>query len=148
MARPTTLRGSKLLIQLGDGASPEVFAAPCAISTKALNFTASANEFNVPDCDDPDAATYTDRVVSALSAGVTGSGTLAMGALETWREWFFSAAAKNIRVKLDTTGANGGGYFAMSAVLTTFNITGEVGGLTQIEVEMASNGEVTWTDAV
>lgn len=147
MTRPTTQKGSKLLIRLGDGASPEVFAAPCGLTTKALNFSASSNEFNVPDCDDPDAPTWTERVVSALSAGITGSGTLAMESLETWREWFLSAQAKNIQVKFDATGANGGGHYAMSAILSTFNVTGEVGGLCQIEVEMASNGEVTWVPA-
>ncbi len=148
MARPTTLRGSKLLIQIGDGASPtEAFTAPCALTTKGLNLAASANEFNVPDCTDPDAPSWTERVISALSGSVSGSGTLAMESLETWRDWFLSGDAVNIRVKFDTTAGNGGGHYAMSAVLTTFNVTGEVGGLVQIEVEMSSNGVVTWVDA-
>jgi hypothetical protein len=36
MARPTTLRGSKLLLKLGDGASPETFVAPNALTTKSF----------------------------------------------------------------------------------------------------------------
>jgi predicted secreted protein len=146
MARPKTLRGSKVLIQL-ESDTPGTFVAPCALTTKGIDLSAESNDFNVPDCDDPDAATWTERVVAALSAGVSGSGTLAMDSLATWREWFLSAAEKNIRVKLDATLANGGGYFAMSAVLTGLNIGGNQGELATIEVTIASNGEVTWTDA-
>lgn len=147
MAAPATLKGSKLLIQVGDGSSPEEFTAPCGLTTKGINFSASANEFNVPDCADEDAAVWTERVISALSAGITGSGIMAMASLETWREWFLSAAEKNIRVKVDATAANNGGYFEMSSVLTTFNVTGNTGELCQVEIEAQSNGVVTWVDA-
>lgn len=147
MARPKTIKGSKVLIQLGDGAGTEAFTAPCALTTKGINLSAEANEFNVPDCDDPDAPTFTERVVSALSAGVSGSGTLAMESLATWRTWWLSGLSKNIRVKLDESAANGGGHFAMAAVLTTLNIGGNNGELATIEVEIASDGEVTWVAA-
>ncbi len=145
MARPTTIKGSKFLIQLESSDSPTVFVAPCALTSKSIDFSAESNDFNVPDCDDPDAPTWTERVVSALSAGVSGSGTLAMESLETWREWFLSGLEKNIRVKLDH---DDGGYFSMSAILTGFNLGGNQGELATIEVTIASNGEVTWTDAV
>lgn len=147
MARPNTIKGSKFRIELGDGASPETFDAPCALTTKGINFSAASNEFNVPDCDDPDAATWTERVVSALSAGVTGAGTLAMESLPVWRDWFLSALEKNIRVRIIDDGATAGdGYFAMSAILSSFNIGANQGELATIEISMDSNGEVTWVD--
>lgn len=146
MARPTTIKGSKFLIELGDGASPETFDAPCALTTKGINFSAATNEFNVPDCNEPDAAVWTERVVSALSAGVTGSGTLAMESLAVWRDWFLSALEKNIRVRVVDDAGVQPGYFALSSVLTSFNIGANQGELATIEVEMSSNGEVTWTD--
>jgi hypothetical protein len=147
MARPTTVKGSKFLIQLGNGAGTEVFTAPCALVTKGINFSAETNDFNVPDCDDPDAPTWTERVVSALSAGVSGSGSLAMESLETWREWYLSADGKNIRVKIDVPAVDNGGYFAMNALLTTLNLGANQGELATIEVDIVSNGEVTWVDA-
>lgn len=146
MARPTTIKGSKFLIELGDGASPETFDAPCALTTKAINFTATTNDTNVPDCDDPDAATWTERVVAALSAGITGSGTLAMESLVTWRAWFLSGLEKNIRVHIVDDNNVDPGYFAMSAVLTTFNLGANQGELATIEIGADSNGEVTWVD--
>jgi predicted secreted protein len=147
MAKPTTMNGSHLLIMLGDGASPETFAAPCGLTAKGINFSAATNDFNVPDCDDPDAPSWTERVVSALSAGITGSGVLAMESKDEWQDWFLSGASKNIQVSLDESLANGGGYFSLAAVLTTFNITGNQGEKATLEVEIASDGEVTWTAA-
>lgn len=146
MARPTTIKGSKFLIELGDGASPETFDAPCALNTKGINFTATTNEVQVPDCDDPDAAQWIERVVSSLSATVPASGTLALESLETWREWFLSALEKNIRVHIVDANNVQPGYFSMSAVLTTFNLGANIGELASIEVSVDSNGAVTWTD--
>lgn len=147
MARPRTLPGSHLLIYLGDGASPESFVAPCALTTKGINLSAASNEFNVPDCDDPDAPTFTERVIAALSAGIPGSGTLDMNSLATWRTWWLSGQPKNIQVLLDDDQANGGGYFEMSAVLSTLNIGGNNGELTTIEVQIDSNGLINWVEA-
>lgn len=143
MARPTTIKGSKFVIRLGNGESPEVFAAPCALTSKSISFTASTNDQNVDDCDDPDAPSWTERVVGALSAGVSGSGTLAMESLGTWRTWFFSGLEKNIQVWIDDD--TYGGYFSMSAVLTTLTPGANQRELATIEVEIQSNGEVTWT---
>lgn len=147
MAKPNTMKGSHLLILLGDGASPETFASPCGLTTKAINMDASTNEFNVPDCADPDAPSWTERVVNALSASVPGSGVLSLADLADWRDWFLSGAARNIQVSLNETLALGGGYFEMSAVMTTFNISGNQGELANLEVAIQSNGPVTWVDA-
>lgn len=148
MARPTTLKGSKVLIQLGDGASPEQFAAPCALTTKSISLDAASNDFNVPDCDDPDLPVWTERVVSALSAGVSGNGTLAMESFDEWRDWFLSGEARNIRVKFDASAVNNGGYFEMSAILSNLTLGGNQGELATVEVQIDSNGEVGWVDAV
>jgi hypothetical protein len=40
-----------------------------------------------------------------------------------------------------------GGYFAMNALLTTLNLGANQGELATIEVDIVSNGEVTWVDA-
>ena len=145
MARPTTMKGSKFLIQIRTNTEdPAEFVAPCALTTKGINFSAESNDVNVPDCDDPDAPAWTERVVSALSAGLSGSGTLAMESLPVWRAWFLSGEAKQIRAKLDLAAEAGGGYFAMSAVLSGLNIGANTGELATIEVTIASHGEVTW----
>jgi hypothetical protein len=148
MAQPKTIKGSKVLILLGDGTTPtEVFAAPCGLTTKGITFTAESNDQNVPDCDDPDAPTFTARVIATLSAAINGAGILALESLEDWREWFDSGLEKNIRLKLDAA-APEGGYYQMSAVLTSFAIGGNQGELATVDVGILSNGAWAWTPAV
>lgn len=144
MAFPTTVPGSKLLIEIGDGATPtEVFDQPCALNSKGINFTAAANEQNVPDCDDPDAAMWIARTVTTLSAEVAGSGILALESYEIWREWFASALFRNAHVKVDVP-APDGGYYSGRFILSNFNTTGNQGELSQVEVTMQSDGPVLW----
>lgn len=147
MARPTTLLGSKVLIHISRLDSPAAFFAPCALTTKGIDFSADTNDFNVPDCNDPDAPTFTERVVSTLSATISGSGVLAMESFDDWRVWFDSGDARQIRFKLDTTSANNGGYYSMSAILTAFSIGAEQGGLATVDLTIMSNGGWTWTPA-
>lgn len=141
MAAPSTLRGTKLLIKLGDGATPEVFTAPCALATKSFNRSSTTNEFNVADCDDPDAPVWTERVKGAITAGVAGSGTLAKESLDLYEAFFSQVDPRNVQIVIDyDVGARTyQGLFHM----TTFNITGDNDGLVAVELELASSGEVS-----
>lgn len=141
MAAPTTLRGTKLLVKLGNGATPEVFTAPCALATKAFNRSSSTNEFNVADCDDPDAPVWTERVKGAITAGVSGSGTLAKESLDMYEAFFEEVDPRNIQITIDY--AVGPRTYQGKFVMTTLNITGEQDGLIQVEIEFASSGEVS-----
>jgi predicted secreted protein len=141
MAKPTTLRGTKLLLKLGDGASPETFAAQCGLSTKSFDRSASTNEFNVADCEDPDAPIWTERVKGALSSTVSGSGVLAQEALDAYDEWYLERDSRNLEVTIDF--AVGPRVYRGAYHLTTFNITGEQDGLIQVQIELQSDGEVS-----
>lgn len=148
MARPTTMKGSQLIIELGDGATPtEAFEAPCALNTKGVNFTATANEQSVPDCDAPDDPLWIERTIQTLSGDITGAGILALESYEIWRTWFLSGLERNVRARFNIAAPNGGQYEG-SYVLTTFNTAGNTGELATIEVTMLSNGEVEWVAAV
>lgn len=149
MALVKTINGQKLLVQIGDGGSPsETFAADCLINTdRGIQFSADANEFIVPDCDDPDAPAWKERTKDGLDATVTGAGMLHTSSVETWFDWFKSADTKNVRVKVDVTGANGGGYWQGAFHLTAFEISGARNEKATASVTLASSGSVVWTDA-
>lgn len=142
MARPTTLKSSKFTIQIGDGASPEVFSAPCTLNNGGITFTNTPGEFNVPDCTDKDAPIWIERTITSQSATVTGDGLMAVEDWDIWTAWEIANGEKNIRVNYE-----GLGYWAMSAVLTSLGNTAPLKELVQLSVEMMSNGEVTWTPA-
>lgn len=145
MALPTTLSASKLTIWIGDSASPGTFVAPCGLTTKGIQFSANTNDITIPDCDNPDAASWTGRVVESLSATINGSGVLAMEALATWRAFFEAATEKLCRVVIDDGAGAIGGHWDGLFVCTGFNVTGNLGEKIQVEITAQSAGAVTWT---
>lgn len=148
MAQVKTMAGEKLLIQIGDGATPtEGFAHDCLINAeRGLQMSSETNEFTVPDCDDPSAPAWKEMFKDGLSIQVSGGGVLNTSSVETWFNWFNSDSAKNVRVKFDVTGANGGGYIAVPMKLTAFNINGTRKSNSTVDVTLMSHGVATWTD--
>lgn len=149
MALPKVASGTKLLIQVGDGATPEVFDTDltCALITKTFSLTTDSNQVTVPDCDDPDKPAWNLTEITAKSLAVSGSGVLKTSANAAWFDWFDSGDPKNCRIALSIPAADGGGYFAAPMKLTSYELTGERGNKIQMEVSMQSDGAVTWVPA-
>lgn len=147
MALPSTRKFGQFKIYLGNGAVPEVFSVPCGFTEKALSISKDLIDTTVPDCDDPDAASWLGRDVRTISASVNGSGVLAMEALATWRAWAVSSLTKNVRIELSGTGAQGGGYFTGAMHLASFEITAALGEKVQVAVTLESDGALTWVAA-
>ncbi|MFG1276553.1 phage tail tube protein [Xanthobacter autotrophicus] len=145
MAKPTTFRGTSLLIKLGDGATPtEAFDFPCGLTTNGLNRSGETNDVTVPDCDDPDAPAWTEREVSTMSWEASGSGILAAESVEVWDDWFSSGIAKNVQVDVGSVGT--GRRYTGRALLTSYNITGERGQKVTVEVTISGDGELVAAD--
>lgn len=150
MAKPRTLSFANFKVLLGDGSSPEMFAAPCGFTQKALTLTAANSGTVVPDCDDPEAPAWEEKGVTSLSAQITGQGVLSMASLSVWREWWSSGLAQNVRLLYDDTGANGGGYWEGPALLTSIGDSVQLssnGNKVQTSITIDSAGAWTWTDA-
>lgn len=148
MAQPKTATWSKLLVQLGDGAVPETFAQPCALVSRGFNVAADTTDSDVPDCDNPDAPTWVQRTIRSFSGEISGEGVLALVSHATWRTWFLSGLAKNVRVKLDVPLADGGGYYAGAFLLTKFALSGNKGdGKVGVSITLVSDGVIAWVPA-
>ena len=149
MTKPATTTFGKFLVEL-ESATPGTFAAPCGFTQKGFELTAATSETNVPDCDDPEAPAWVERGVTSFSAQITSSGVMALGSVDTWRTWFMSGLAKNVRVHINETSGNGGGYYAFAALLTNLGKStqlGSDGNKVQQSVTIQSTGPVTWTAA-
>lgn len=143
MTAPTTTKFGDFLIKVGDGGAPEVFSAPCGLTSKSFNQTASAQETVVPDCDDPDAPANVQRTVDSLSRDLSGSGVLAKEAFDdVWQPWYTSGLSKNCQVY--PNGA-AGGYYQGAFLLTTLSMTANRGQRVNVSVTMQSDGDVPWT---
>lgn len=143
MAFPTVIAGTKLLILVGDGASPEVFAEPCGLTAKTFDLSASTNSTLIPDCADPEAPAWEAKTVNALSAQISGSGVMAVEAHTTWEAWFMSAASKHIQIKLNNP--TGLGYYSGSFILTSLKYGGQRGQKVTVDLTMVNDGPVIWT---
>ncbi len=151
MAIPVkSLRGKQLLVQIGNGADPEVFAADCLINTdRGIQFTSDTTSETVSYCDEPDSPGWTEVTKDGLTATITGSGKLHTISVEDWHDWFVSDDAKNCRVVLNgVSAANGGGHWAGAFKLTGWEVTGPEKEKAEVSVTLVNDGPVTWVPAV
>lgn len=146
MAQAKTFRRSGLRLLLGDGADPEGFATPCGLLERAITLSKELGETNVPDCDDEDAAPWTERDVTAKSATISGSGVLDEDALPVWRGFYESDVSKNCRIELWRNGAKVG-HWQGAFHIESFNPAAPEAGRVTLEISLASDGAVLWTAA-
>lgn len=142
MAVPTTLSGTKLLIEVGDGASPETFAHPCLInSQRGITFTANGNKIEVPDCASPDDPAWTEFTKQSLECTLDGAGVMdnVAATIQSYSSWLASATGKNIKIYIGTVGHWTGVFH-----LTKFALTGNRGGKIEVSLQIDSDGAVTW----
>lgn len=145
MAQPTVLAGTKLLILVGDGASPEVFSEPCGLTTKSFDLNASTNSTLIPDCADPEAPAWEAKDVNSLSAQVSGSGVMAVESFDVWREWYESATSRNIQIKLDSASL---GHWEGSFIISALKYGGQRGQKVTLDVTLVNDGALEWVAAV
>lgn len=119
--------GEQLLVEFGDGATPEVFATKALINTdRSINASAATSTNEVPRTDDPSAPAKTVRYVKSTDLKITGAGVLNAGDEIYFLQWLQSGGAKNVKYgTVDETGANGGWTGAGPVFLTDFQITGK-----------------------
>lgn len=142
MAKPITHTFGEFLIKVGDGADPEVFSAPCGLTSKGFNQTANTQKTAVPDCDNPDAPAYNETAVDTIDSEISGSGILAEEAFSIWQAWFDSSLAKNCRVY---PMGSSGGYYEGRFILSAFNMSVNRGEKVNVDVTMQADGQAVWT---
>ena len=66
MAAATPINFGDIAVLIGDGATPEVFTAPCGLTELTETTNVETNTTNIPDCDNVDIASWLaiDEVVS------------------------------------------------------------------------------------
>jgi hypothetical protein len=147
MAQPATQTFGAFLVELGNGATPELFTSPVGFTSNSLEMKSATGDTNIPDDTNPDLPSWTVRDVSALSGTISGQGVLATVNVAMWQAWFDSGAAKNIKVGSAANLANGGGYRQGPAVLTSFKIDATKGERSKITVQIDNSGAWPWTPA-
>lgn len=143
MAQPVTIKFGKMLVEIGDGGSPEVFTAPCGFTEKSFTRSKTLNEVLIPDCDDPDAPVVVGRDVASITFAVSGQGVLAAEAVATWDSFFNSTSSRNVKVTFVFPSPVGNKVYTGLAHLETFEITAAVGDRVLANISMQGDGALT-----
>jgi hypothetical protein len=135
-----------MLLELGDGATPEVFAAPCGFTSKGVTISKNMQEINIPDCTDPDAPTWVGRTVQSQTATITGDGVAAGESVPDWDQAAMSTDSVTMRVTIDF------GSVGTKVIEGKFHVDSEAfaadaGGYVTLAINAVSDGAITatWT---
>lgn len=142
MSQPTTIAFGDVVVGIGNGASPEVFAEPCGFNSKSFDCDAATSTVVVPDCDDPDAAPWEIAGVSSKSWTITGEGVLGVESYPTWVALYDAGVPFNVRVSLGSLG-----YWQGPAVLTKIGHAvafGSDAAVVKLTINIRNAGAATW----
>lgn len=148
MAQPGTIKFGKMKVELGDGESPEVFAAPCGFTQKAFSRNKSLNEVAIPDCDDPDAAVVLGTDVATIGWAVTGEGVLAAESIALWDSFYDSTESRNVKITLEFDAPTGSIVYVGKAHLESFEINGQLGSRVTASISLRGDGALDRTPSI
>ena len=139
----------RLIIQLGDGATPaEAFAHTCGANTFGITLTNNLGENTVLDCTNPlDVPAVIVRHLESQDTGVTISGMVTTEAWPTWLAWADDGVEKNIKLLLDEAAADNGGFWVLPAYLASMELNKESSGKVSFSATISGAGQRVWTDA-
>lgn len=141
MTELIAIRGTKLLILLGDGMSPQDFNHPCSINAaRDVTFEKNLNEDVGIDCDDPDRVGWVIREAVSKSCTVEGNGKLSIGDLELFEDWFDADESREAFVIVDVPGGRqyGGKWHCQ-----TLRVGGDRGEKVEVSITLVNDGTIS-----
>lgn len=150
MAQAKTIKFANVIVMLQDQDTAAQYAAPCGVEQLTMTINIESNTTNVPDCDDPDLASWLETDIVSQQMTIEGEGVLDTDAMQVWQDWWHGANSGqeiNVRFFRDLLTANGGGYFQGPAVLTAYAETGQRGQRWRNSFTITFNGKPTFTPA-
>ena len=145
MAKPLTYVGSSVAVFLEDADAPGTFLRPCGLNNHSFNFSKNTRDVTVPDCDDPELPAWIERGVESLDFSGSGSGILAVEAVDNWWSAFNSTESINARLYIGKPDdAERGRYWEGRLHVSGFEVSGERGDKAQVKISVVSDGELTF----
>ncbi|MGL4640527.1 MAG: phage tail tube protein [Shewanella sp.] len=146
MAFTAKVKGTKITVALGDGATPtEVFTVICGMSEKGLTRTKQINETTDWDCADANALPVTVKDVNGSSWSINMSGLFHATSRPNIDAFYALTTSRNVRVVFDD-GANIDGYYQGKAHMSSLEIGATNGQYGTASITLEGDGELTWTN--
>ncbi|ASY56491.1 phage tail tube protein [Sinorhizobium sp. CCBAU 05631] len=150
MVKPVTEKFEELVldVEFDPVGSPGVYTRICGILDATVTRTANVDTSEVPgDCDDESVPVSVERQVRSIEVTVSGTGVWAQQSQGKLKNWFYSAATLNTRVR-DTNAASGDTEVESGPALLTGLTTGRTKGQkVSAEIEIQFDGTPTRTAA-
>lgn len=141
MTYPTTIKGQKWALMLGDDADPQVFTVVCGITTKGLQRTNQTGDTTVWDCTNPDAPPIIERDILAGDWTISGSGQAVLAELDRLEEAL--ATPSDWRLVLYGTGTTVVRTYTGNAIMTDLTINAVNGQRAEVSLTLTGNGVLT-----
>ena len=142
MAYINPVLGEKILVKIGDGATPtEAFAADNLINTsRGVTISTSTESDELIDLADQSAPAQTIRRVRTTDVKIDGAGMIHADDTFMWIEWATEGTIKNCQV----TDGNwlGVGPF----VLTSFQVSGDRLKSSTCQITLEQAGAIAWSE--
>lgn len=150
MAQAKTIKFANVMVLLQETDTAGAFVAPCGVEQLTMTVNIESNTTNVPDCDDPDLASWLETDIVSQQMTIEGEGVLDTDAMQVWQDWYLGALSgleRQVRFFRDLTAPNGGGYFQGPAVLTAYSETGQRGQRWRNSFTITFNGKPSFVAA-
>lgn len=97
--QPTTIKGGKVRILIGDDKTPTGYSAPCGFTQRSVSINKGLEETPIPNCEDPDKVDWIGRDATSLSMSTSGEGVLAAESIDTWLDAAESEESVPVKVE-------------------------------------------------
>ncbi len=147
MVKAVTQKYEEMVLEV-ETSVPGVYAKICGMVDVSIERTAAVDTAEIPDCDDESLPLSVERQVRSIEVKVTGTGVWARSSQDMLKQWFYSSATKNIRIR-DVAAAVGDiETEAGPALLTKLMNSRTKGKKVEAEISIEFDGTPTTTDKV
>jgi hypothetical protein len=106
MATPVTEKYEEMILDVELVPGSGVYTPICGMTDVTISRSATIDSSEIPDCDDESLPLSIEKQVRSIEVTVSATGIWAKSSQDALKQWFYSAATKNIRIR-DTAAASG-----------------------------------------
>jgi len=145
MAIATTEEFDEMVLETGDGASPEVWTKICGLIDVTVTRSANMDTAEVPDCADESLPLSLEQSVRSIQVSVSATGVWASESHELLSDWFYLSTRKNFRIGNTAAASGDTEYESGAGYISSLTNTRTKGSKVSASIEMMFDGTPTRT---
>jgi hypothetical protein len=147
MATAVTEKYEEMILDVETAPSSGTYASICGLIDVTISRTANVDTAEIPDCADESLPLSIERQVRSIEVTISATGIWAQSSQSMLKEWFYSSATKNIRLRDTKASVGDVSIESGPALLTSLSNSRTKGQKVTAEIEIQFDGTPTRTDA-